>query len=295
MISIITATYNRKKDLKKLYESLKNNIIDNLEWIIVDDGSSDGTKEEVTKWIKENKFKIIYKYQNNMGKMSAINNYINLVSNKYLFEIDSDDYLMNDTLKKVVEDIKNNKDNDIYGFIYLKNVNGKTLKIDKNIEKISMFDLYNKKNYKGELLILFDSKKRKEFKYELEEKEKFITEGHLFNKMDQKYKYLKVINRELLICNYKEDGYTNNIEKMFFKYPKGYLKYYRSMLCMPLKGVKVDRYLSIIKNYLFFIYINEAKFFKEIKKIKIKEKILLILLYIPGYLKYKIKYRNDYT
>ena len=43
MITIFTPTYNRKKTLPKLYKSLKNQNDKDFEWLIVDDGSSDGT------------------------------------------------------------------------------------------------------------------------------------------------------------------------------------------------------------------------------------------------------------
>ena len=53
--TIFTPTYNRKKLLKKLYESLKKQTYKNFEWLIVDDGSTDGTKESVEKFLAENK------------------------------------------------------------------------------------------------------------------------------------------------------------------------------------------------------------------------------------------------
>ena len=72
-ISVLTATYNRSKYLKRLYESIVNNINDKyeIEWLIMDDGSTDDTeneckqmletimnglkkKEEITEKLKEN-------------------------------------------------------------------------------------------------------------------------------------------------------------------------------------------------------------------------------------------------
>ena len=48
-LSILTATYNRGKFLKRLYESILNNLIDDMdvEWLIMDDGSTDDTNEVV--------------------------------------------------------------------------------------------------------------------------------------------------------------------------------------------------------------------------------------------------------
>ena len=79
-ISILTATYNRANLLKKLYNSLiensKYNI--NLEWLIMDDGSTDETKNIINTFISESyenqSLEIKYFFQENQGKMTAINN-----------------------------------------------------------------------------------------------------------------------------------------------------------------------------------------------------------------------------
>ena len=58
MITIFTPTYNRKKELERLYESLLNQDYDDFEWLIVDDGSIDDTEKYVNSLIKKNKIKI---------------------------------------------------------------------------------------------------------------------------------------------------------------------------------------------------------------------------------------------
>ena len=69
-LSILTATYNRAKYLPKLYESIKQNLKCELnsEWIIVDDGSEDDTKNQVQKFIDENIVPIKYFYQKSVGR-----------------------------------------------------------------------------------------------------------------------------------------------------------------------------------------------------------------------------------
>ena len=54
-VSIFTPTYNRAYILPKLYESLKKQTCGEFEWIIVDDGSTDGTKQIIETYIKEEK------------------------------------------------------------------------------------------------------------------------------------------------------------------------------------------------------------------------------------------------
>ena len=77
MITIFTPTYNRKDILNRAYESLKKQTNKNFIWLIIDDGSTDNTEEMIENWKQENKIKISYKKQQNMGKHIAHNNAIN--------------------------------------------------------------------------------------------------------------------------------------------------------------------------------------------------------------------------
>ena len=57
-ITIFTPTYNRAYTLKKLYDSLLRQTNKDFEWLIVDDGSTDNTKDLINGFTKENKIKI---------------------------------------------------------------------------------------------------------------------------------------------------------------------------------------------------------------------------------------------
>ena len=61
--TIFTPTYNRRELLKKLYGSLKNQVYKDFEWVIVDDGSTDGTEEAVKEFLSENILDIKYFYK----------------------------------------------------------------------------------------------------------------------------------------------------------------------------------------------------------------------------------------
>ena len=62
-ISILTSTYNRGRELEKLYQSIKKNCSKKIEieWLIMDDGSTDNTEDLIKKYINEGKIDIIYK------------------------------------------------------------------------------------------------------------------------------------------------------------------------------------------------------------------------------------------
>ena len=56
-LTIFTPAYNRAHTLERTYKSLYNQSCDDFEWLIVDDGSTDGTRELVESWIQENRIK----------------------------------------------------------------------------------------------------------------------------------------------------------------------------------------------------------------------------------------------
>lgn len=102
MITVFTATYNRENYLNTLYKSLLNQKYKNFEWLIVDDGSIDGTDELIKKYITEEKINIRYYSQENRGKYKCINKGIDLAKGDLFFIVDSDDFISNDALEKIM-------------------------------------------------------------------------------------------------------------------------------------------------------------------------------------------------
>jgi len=72
-VTILTPTYNRKELLSKLYESLQLQKDKDFEWLIIDDGSTDGTSEVINQFISNADFSIRYELKENGGKHTALN------------------------------------------------------------------------------------------------------------------------------------------------------------------------------------------------------------------------------
>lgn len=89
--TVFTATFNRAHTLPRLYQSLLEQTFQDFEWLIVDDGSSDGTADLVERWAAEAPFPIRYRWQPNAGKHVAHNNGVNSASGELFVSIDSDD------------------------------------------------------------------------------------------------------------------------------------------------------------------------------------------------------------
>ena len=72
-LTVFTPAYNRAHTIGRTYESLCRQTSKDFEWLVVDDGSKDNTRELVENWIKEGKIDIRYVYQENQGMHGAHN------------------------------------------------------------------------------------------------------------------------------------------------------------------------------------------------------------------------------
>jgi glycosyltransferase involved in cell wall biosynthesis len=111
-VSVCIPTYNREHLLKETLDSVFAQTYKNFEVVIVDDGSTDGTKE----MLEKNGYNVRYHWQANSGDAAARNKLIELANGKYISFLDSDDLLYPDALEKMVDAIPQNAENVIvYG------------------------------------------------------------------------------------------------------------------------------------------------------------------------------------
>lgn len=288
-ISVLTATYNRGDNLKKLYESLLKNKSDlfKVEWLIMDDGSTDNTKNVVQDFLSESKLDIKYFYHDNAGKMNSINELVNKATGDLMFTCDSDDYITGSALQIIFDSYEKYKTENIYALCFHKDVDGD--KIEKYKKDITtLFDMHFKDGKTGEEVLVFISKIRKQYVHKLEHDEKFITEARLYYEMDEKYN-IACVNETIMMCNYNDDGYTKNIINQFKKSPYGYYMYFKEILMKDFKNVLWSKRLYAIKHYILFSTLTKSK--NNISSIKnFSNKILYFILYIPGKIKTKIKF-----
>ena len=98
--TIFTPTYNREHLLTRVFESLKKQTFKNFEWLIIDDGSTDGTKELILKTQGKANFPIVYEWVPNRGKHKVTNLAVNKARGKFFITLDSDDWLEPNALER---------------------------------------------------------------------------------------------------------------------------------------------------------------------------------------------------
>ena len=97
--TVFTPTYNRAHTLHRVFNSLLTQTYKDFEWLIIDDGSTDDTRQLIDSWRKKADFTIRYEFQANSGKHIAFNKGVNLAKGELFLPIDSDDAFMANSLE----------------------------------------------------------------------------------------------------------------------------------------------------------------------------------------------------
>lgn len=100
--TIFTPTYNRRNTLARVYNSLCLQTYKDFEWLVVDDGSMDGTEGLIQEWINEADFSIRYFWQKNQGKHIAFNFGVDMAMGDLFLTLDSDDGCVPGALEKFI-------------------------------------------------------------------------------------------------------------------------------------------------------------------------------------------------
>ena len=274
MITVFTATYNRRKLLERCYNSLKEQTDKEFEWLIIDDGSTDDTKEFINQIQRETLFSIKYIYQNNGGKHRAYNTAVKNCNTEYFLILDSDDILTKDCIEILNKEVKKiDKCNKISGIIgNKKDINTKKI-IGESMPDITFttgLELYQKFNFRGDTLRIYKTAILQNFLFPEIRNEKFIPENVVFDQIDEKYK-LRVIKEVLYEAEYQDNGYSYNINKIRLDNPIGY-----SLALKSAAETAVSMKKKINWTILYIIWCRKM----NIKSFKsYKNKLLYIILF----------------
>ena len=226
-IAIFTPAYNRAYIIGELYKSLCSQTCQDFVWIVVDDGSTDNTREVIEGFAAEGKIPITYVYQENGGKARAHNRGVDLCQNELFFCVDSDDTLTPDAVSSVLDFWAQRKtDPTCAGIVALRGHDSRKplgTWFPEELETTTLWDLYYKQGHKGDVALVYRTEILRQFPFEVEPGEKFIAEPSVYHQIDQEYN-LAVLHKVIWICEYLPDGYTQNVRKITRENPRGYLR-----------------------------------------------------------------------
>lgn len=224
-LTILTPTYNRCNEIKKLWISLQNQTSKDFEWLVVDDGSTDDTKSIIKQFQLESDFPIRYIYKENGGKHTALNVGIRTIKSVLTFIVDSDDYITNDAVQSILKIHKKYQNqSNLCGYAFLRcfpdgKINGK--KFQPNEKIASYIDTrVNDDDTNADKAEVFRTHCLIEFPFPEYPGEKFLGEDLIWVRMARKYKMVHV-NKAIYVGNYLENGLTNNRRKHNIASPVG--------------------------------------------------------------------------
>ena len=223
-VTVFTPTYNRAYILGDLYHSLQRQTCMDFEWLIVDDGSADDTKALVASWQAEgNPFPIRYVYQENGGKCRAINRGLKEADGRLFFTVDSDDYLTDDAIEKVIRwDGELPKDGHFCGYVGNRGIT--PTQTPNRLFPGGYLDgtaLNRYDQVDGERAFVFYTEIHRKYLYPEFPGEKFLTEAVTWDLMAHDGYKMRFYNDIIWIWEYKDDGLTRAGYRVFLENPQG--------------------------------------------------------------------------
>ena len=267
LITVFTPTYNRGTYLKRLYKSLLKQTQLDFEWLIVDDGSKDDTKEVVSSFQAEQNIQVRYVNQANAGKHIAINTGIKHAKGILFFIVDSDDVLPEDSLQTIAIHYEQQRNQPDFGGVV-----GRRLSMDGQLIGTpssmtttyeSTLNLRYKHNIWGDFAEVYLTSVLKEFPFPHIEHERFVPEGIVWNRIAQNYKVL-FVNKGIYKGEYLADGLTSKMVKIRMRSPQLAMQYYLDLAAyeVPFKE-KLKAYI----NYWRFAFHSNSFYIKCLKNL----------------------------
>lgn len=222
-LTIFTPAYNRAHTLPRLHESLLAQTQGGFEWLVVDDGSIDGTGELVHGWAEDSPFPIRYIYQENSGKHVAHNLGAHEAQGRLFMCVDSDDWLEPDAVATISRDATALVVG--AGLLYPKLFATQTA-LDTSAwfppgtSAVELADMRMRYGLVIETAIVFDVEALRRHPFPVIEGERYMPEGSAyydFRAPEVFHVHASCFYR----CEYLEEGLTRNIWANWYRNPVG--------------------------------------------------------------------------
>lgn len=291
MITIFTPSYNRAHLLVSAYQSLCLQQCADFEWLIVDDGSTDNTKEIVNGFILEGKIPIRYFKKPNGGKHTAINLGAKEAKGELFWILDSDDTLPKNAIADVVKSwgsLDQEQKEKLAGICgYMAHHDGKVIgsPIVETGTIASSLEMRHKLHVTGDMMEVWRTDVMREFPFPEIPNERFCPEALVWNRIAKKYP-LYMIPDVIYNRDYLDGGLTDNIVKIRMKSPiasmmtyaelfdidsdidfdfpfvqkvKAAINYWRFAFCAKKREVKIKGWGNLLAPLGFLMFLNDKR------------------------------------
>lgn len=278
LITVFTPTYNRKHLLPVLYKSLCAQTGRDFVWLIIDDGSSDGTEELVSEWKKENLIEIEYFYKKNGGMHTAHNAAYRLIKTELNVCVDSDDSMPEDAVEKIADFWNSfDKKDKVAGILALDfDINKNQIiggKLPENGTVITSENLIKSYGDYGDKKFIYRTDVINSVsEYPEYEEERLVPLSYKYWLVDRKMPIV-TFNEVVCLVDYQENGSTNTIKKQYFQSPRGFLAAKKEQMVYPRI---LKKQIKSTIHYIFFSRLAGEKHY-----IKNSPKKLMTVMLLP--------------
>lgn len=239
MITVFTPSYNRAYTLRRLFGSLQAQGCTDFEWLIVDDGSTDGTRELCAGFVADASFPVRYIRQENAGKHVAINRGAAEARGEWFFIVDSDDFLPPDSIETNMQYLAQIGEDP--GFAGVSGLCargdgswllGQGLRLEdmdyrlrgllsKEYVDATSQDYRSKLKMPGDRAEIVRTELVRKYPFPSFEDEKFVSEYYLWQSISEEGLKLRWFNKPTYCGDYLDDGLTTNMREIMRKSPLG--------------------------------------------------------------------------
>ncbi|GAA3535656.1 glycosyltransferase family 2 protein [Zobellella aerophila] len=208
MVTILTPTYNRAHTLPRLFQSLLEQTSHDFEWLVIDDGSDDNTEEVISELKVRSPFPVRYIKKQNGGKHTALNLGFSEAGRKWIFVLDSDDWIRNNCIEIIRAEVTRD-DFTFHSLSFLRVYENGQVIGDCYPEGLNNF--LDRANFKvrGDKAEVFNKDCLEGFSFPSYKGENFMAEAPLYIWYAQRFN-TKFINYDGYICEYQDDGLSTN-------------------------------------------------------------------------------------
>lgn len=237
LFTVLTATYNRASTLPALKASLDSQTCRDFEWLIVDDGSADGTAALLDSWAGSTAYTLRAFRLVNGGKHRALNRGIPEAAGRWIFIVDSDDWLPPDALAKIAALVPEaDADPGIGGIMGLRcDSDGHRIGegFPPGLRRRDAATLTFVDGLRGDKAEVFKASVLRRFPFPEFQGEKFITECVVWFRIAKAGFDLLLLDEAIYICDYQEDGLSAKSLELRLANPCGTLLFYAEELALP--------------------------------------------------------------
>jgi glycosyltransferase involved in cell wall biosynthesis len=236
--TVFTATFNRAHTLPRVYHSLRAQTLTDFEWVVVDDGSTDGTRELVAGWAAEAAFPIRYFHQENSGKHVAENVGVREARGRFTATLDSDDWYTPDALETFLatwESIPAAERDGFVGAVGLcADPTGMVIGTPFPADPLdtTYTDLQLRHRVTGDKAGFGRTDVAREYRFPVIPGETLIIELLVYSRLARRYR-VRCINKVVKIVEYQTAGLSATRRNEFVRNPRTATLYFREQLEVP--------------------------------------------------------------